>query len=130
MNKEQKKTRIRQFATLFISLTLVAVVVVSLVAPFTSSNMSNIPSEAEEYANLGMEAYADGNYNEALSYLNQSVQLDPNNAYAYYYRGMTYQSLGETERAIADFQKCLTLNPDADTRQEVETYLQGLGVTP
>jgi len=130
MNKEQKKTRIRQFATLFISLTLVAVVVVSLVAPFTSSNMSNTPSEAEEYVSLAQEAYTDGNYNEAISYLNQSISLDPNYAYAYYCRGVVYNASGETERAIADFQKCLTLNPDADTRQEVETYLQGLGVTP
>ena len=45
-------------------------------------------------------------------------------------RGMAYQALGETEQAIADFQKCLTLNPNAETRQEVEAYLQELGVTP
>jgi tetratricopeptide (TPR) repeat protein len=109
---------------------VVASVVVSLVAPFTFSNVSNTPSEAEKYANLGMAAYANSSYNEAISYFNQSIQLDPNNAYAYYYRGMVYKSLGETEQAIADFQKCLTLNPDAETRQEVETYLEELGATP
>ena len=108
---------------------LVAVVVVSLIAPFASSNVSNIPSEAEEYANLGMAAYDDSNYNEALSYLNQSVQLDPNNDMTYYWRGVAFNASGETEQAIADFQKCLTLNPDANTRQQAETHLQELGVT-
>jgi tetratricopeptide (TPR) repeat protein len=130
MDERQKKARIRRFAALFISLALVAVVVLSLIAPFASSHVSNTSPEALEYTNLGMAAYADSNYNEAISYFSQSIQLDPDYARGYYYRGMAYHALGETEQAIADFQKCLTLNPDADTRQEVETYLQELGVTP
>ena len=129
MNKEQKKTRTRKFAALFISLVLVAVVVVSLVAPFATTNVSNTHSEAEQYASLGMAAYDSGNYSGAISYFSQSIQLDPQGA-NYMGRGMAYQALGETEQAIADFQKCLTLNPNAETRQEVEAYLQELGVTP
>jgi tetratricopeptide (TPR) repeat protein len=129
MDKHQKKVRIQKFAALFISLMLVAVVVVSLIAPFAPSNVSNTPGEAERYVSLGQEAYADGNYNEAISYLNQSISLDSTYAYAYYCRGVVYNASGATEQAIADFQKCLTLNPDEETRQEVETYLEELGVT-
>jgi tetratricopeptide (TPR) repeat protein len=105
MDKHQKKVRIQKFAALFISLMLVAVVVVSLIAPFAPSNVSNTPGEAERYVSLGQEAYA------------------------YYCRGVVYNASGATEQAIADFQKCLTLNPDEETRQEVETYLEELGVT-
>ena len=130
MNKEQKKTRTRKFATLFVSLVVVASVVVSFVAPFAPSNVSNTPNEAEEYAYRGEAAYANSSYNEAISYFNQSIQLDPNGASYYMGRGMAYQALGVTEQAIADFQMCLILNPDANTRQQAETHLQELGVTP
>jgi tetratricopeptide (TPR) repeat protein len=164
MNKEQKKARTRQSATLFISLVLVTVVVVSLIAPFVSSRMSNTPSEAEQYAALATEAFDNGDHSGAISYWNQSIQLDSSNTYlylgrgmayylmgemnqaiadfnqsiqlnpnlaiTYYCRGVVYYSLSEMEKAIADFQQCLTLNPDEDIRQEVETYLEELGVTP
>ncbi len=44
---------------------------------------------------------------------------------SYYWRGMAYQALGETRRAISDFQKALSLNPNFTPAQQA---LQALGV--
>ena len=61
---------------------------------------------------------------------NQSIEINPNYALAYADRGILQWALAHTAEAIADFQKCLTLNPDATTRQQVETRLQQIEVTP
>jgi hypothetical protein len=95
----------------------------------TSIFFLKIPPTAEDYNHQGLEAFNKHNYNEAIINFNHSIKLDPNNAVTYELRGASYQELGQTAEAIADFQKCLSLNPYASTRQWVEAHLHQLGVT-
>jgi Tfp pilus assembly protein PilF len=41
----------------------------------------------------------------------QAIAVDPNNIYAYYSRGLSYQNKEDLDRAIADFDKVLELEP-------------------
>jgi Tetratricopeptide repeat len=41
----------------------------------------------------------------------KAIELDPNDAYAYYSRGLAYEEKGDLDRAIADFAKLIELNP-------------------
>ncbi len=52
------------------------------------------------------------NYDESLNKLNQIIQADQNNAYAFYYRGMVYDAKNEKLKAIDDYKKALKLSPD------------------
>ena len=48
-------------------------------------------------------------YEEALEYLNKSIELQPDDDYTLYYRGFTYIKLGEYDLAQADYKKILEL---------------------
>ena len=51
-------------------------------------------------------------YDAAINSLNEAVKLNPDYAEAYYYRGLTYKSLGQREQAFEDYNKAIELNPD------------------
>ena len=51
------------------------------------------------------------NSDEALNFLNQSIQIDPNSDEAYYARGLYYQKHSEFELAMKDYQTAVDLNP-------------------
>lgn len=57
--------------------------------------------------NKAIELYDVGQYNESLTVLNKLLITDPMNAYAFYYRGMIYDSLEERQKAINDFKNAL-----------------------
>jgi tetratricopeptide (TPR) repeat protein len=48
----------------------------------------------------------------AIADCTRTIQLDPNDAGAYYYRGNAYFDKGEYDRAIADFNQALRVNPN------------------
>ena len=52
------------------------------------------------------------NYDEALKYLNKSIELDENNAASYYCLACLYMEKGELEEAYRFFEKVKTLNPN------------------
>ena len=52
-----------------------------------------------------------GQYEEALADLNEAVELDPELAQAYYYRGVLYGSIGEYEKATDNLNKAIALDP-------------------
>jgi tetratricopeptide (TPR) repeat protein len=47
--------------------------------------------------------------NKAISEYNQAIKSQPNFAAAYYNRGITYQQLGKSAKAQADFDKAKQL---------------------
>jgi tetratricopeptide (TPR) repeat protein len=49
--------------------------------------------------------------NEIVDYT-EAIRLDPNDATAYYRRGMAYKEKGDYDRAIADFTEAIRLNPN------------------
>ena len=52
-----------------------------------------------------------GNFDQALSDLNQAIRLTPEDAQAYHARGLIYQGQGDNDRAITDFANAIDRNP-------------------
>lgn len=52
-----------------------------------------------------------GEYERAVEDYTQALQVDPQNSYAYYNRGITRDRSGDYEGAIADFTHAITLDP-------------------
>jgi tetratricopeptide (TPR) repeat protein len=53
-----------------------------------------------------------GDYDQAISYCNQALQSNPNNAWAYNNRGLAYGLKGSYDRAVSDFNKAVELDPN------------------
>ena len=51
-------------------------------------------------------------YAESLALLNKILEVEPNDAYALYYRGMIYDTQKKYNEAIADYKKAINISPD------------------
>ncbi len=60
------------------------------------------------------ELEEDGDTNGAIKLFGEAIQLDSNNALAYYGRGTAYSSLEQNENALRDLNKSIELNPNDD----------------
>ena len=75
----------------------------------TTQGLSAVEWDQKAFALL-----KDGKYtapNQALEYLNEAINLDPNYALAYNSRGLVYVDLGKYQRAIEDYNQAIRLNP-------------------
>lgn len=52
------------------------------------------------------------NPKKAIEYLNNIIKLKPDEAIAYYNRGVIYSELGQYQRAIEDYNQAIYLKPD------------------
>ncbi len=69
------------------------------------------PSQVLELSEKAQQEYANGNYQQALQYLQSAMGLDPQNAEVYHQLGQTLLKLGENDRAIEAFQTAVELQP-------------------
>ena len=53
-----------------------------------------------------------GQSDKAIEAYSHAIELNPNNAIAYYNRGTAHHSKGDLDRAIADYNKAIELNPE------------------
>ena len=60
----------------------------------------------------GIVYYRMHRYDDALTYLTQAIQLDPRNATAHNYLGITSSQKGWPEAALEEIQKAITINPN------------------
>ena len=60
----------------------------------------------------GTNKFQKGNYQGAIADLNQSINLNPNNASAYNSRGNAHFKLRKYQNAIAQYDKAIALDPD------------------
>ena len=60
--------------------------------------------------NKAITLYENEKYNDALPIFNEILNGDKENSYAYYYRGMIYDSQNKRQDAIGDFKKAYELN--------------------
>ncbi len=61
---------------------------------------------------LATELARTGRHAEAIPVWRKAVDLEPDNARAHYYLGVSLQSEGLSEEAISEFQKSVEINPD------------------
>jgi Trypsin-like peptidase domain/TPR repeat len=100
--------------------------VVNRIQESASSSSSNSSSNA---VNNGNARAASGNYQAAVDEYNSAIQGNSGLAIAFFNRGLAHYSLGQKDRAIADFSKAADLfrsQGDAQKLQKTQDILQAL----
>ncbi len=70
------------------------------------------PNLSMPYAVMAMEHEATGEgYAGAIKNHDMSIEKDPKNATAWLWRGITFKDMGYFEKAAADFEQCLSVDP-------------------
>lgn len=87
---------------LYLSLTLPA---------FAQSGRYVYNREVEVAFANGVNAYFEGDYETAIAELDRVIIEEPDRAYAYYYRGMSFKLMGSLKYAVPEFKKAIELLP-------------------
>jgi serine/threonine-protein kinase len=77
-----------------------------------TSDRTVATSESERLFQEGQKHLASGKPQEAISSLTRVIQLDPENAKAFYTRGNIRMNLGDRQNAFKDYNEALRLDPD------------------
>jgi tetratricopeptide (TPR) repeat protein len=78
---------------------------------------------------LGMLAFRDTKYEQALQHFNEAQRLAPRRMEVYYYRAATHHMLGMTEAAQTDMRRAYSLMPEDDKRRkEAKVWIKDLGM--
>jgi len=71
------------------------------------------PDLSMPYAVIGMKFHVTGEgYTGAIRNLDIAIEKDPKNATAWLWRGITFKDMGYFDKAIADFERCLDIDPE------------------
>ena len=70
---------------------------------------------AEDYINLGLAHSRKGEFELAIKDYSKAIELRPNYADAYYYRGGAFLRLGERERAESDLTTARNMGSESIT---------------
>ncbi|MBN1905274.1 MAG: TonB family protein [Deltaproteobacteria bacterium] len=76
------------------------------------NNYLNNPPPAIQYAGQGNTLTNNKKYDEAISYFNKAINLEPNNSMYYCNRGEAYWLNGQNNEAMADFNRSIELDPN------------------
>ncbi len=63
-------------------------------------------------------------YCESIADYSKAIELDPNNSYLYFGRGMTYESLNQNEQALKNLKISLLLDPEFSLALNFVDYLE------
>jgi len=70
------------------------------------------PGYGPGYYSLGLLYAETGEMEEAIQYLNKTIDVDPDNIRAYYNLGLAYQQSGASQKAESIFRKGLDIKND------------------
>jgi tetratricopeptide (TPR) repeat protein len=73
---------------------------------------------------IGYIYFEKKNYSQAIEYLERATEMSPQNVEATYYLGLSYDKIGEKEKALTSFTKVLELAPQSDFAREAEKKLK------
>lgn len=80
--------------------------------------------EVKALVGRGYALHVLGRYNSAIRAYGVALQVAPNSTKALYNRGCSYGEAGEYEKAVADFERVLELNPEyPGARNNLKFYL-------
>ena len=100
--------------------------------PGPSSPTSN-NSSSTTYFEKGNDYFKQGDYQEAIEQYDEAILLNPQDASAYYNRGLAYHHLGpvHAELSIQDHEEAVRLDPQyADSYYEEGPLLKGTVIPP
>ena len=87
-------------------------VMLVLMTPWPRPALSQTPPKtAVQWYNQGVDKLSDKKYQEAIKDFNESINLNDQDADAFYNRGYAYHILGDYDKALADYDQALRLNP-------------------
>lgn len=91
----------------------------------TEEVVASFPNDPAALFQLGFMNYQAGRYNLAIVPLERLVALSPNNTHAnaQYFIGLSYDQLGEKDKALEQFEKILVYNSD---NEEVKRIISNL----
>ena len=69
-------------------------------------------AKSEDLMNKGIKLFEDGKNDAAITNFNNAINLCKENGYAFYYRGLAYDTKGDNAKAISDYSKAIALNPE------------------
>jgi tetratricopeptide (TPR) repeat protein len=78
------------------------------------AEVSLYPEEFLAIYNLGLACVVERKYEEAVTFLEKAARLRPQNSDVFLFLGNAYHGLGQFDKAIDAFNKCIALNPDLD----------------
>ncbi len=96
------------FAAAVLAVCVIAGVVALELLLFPSLRFWNKPVDELQQ---GIEAYRKLNYDGAIRHFSEAIVRRPTSDIAYNWRGMTYQSKGEPNKALADYDTAIRFNP-------------------
>jgi Tfp pilus assembly protein PilF len=81
-------------------------------------------SEDMKLSDQGFDALSEGNYQEAETYLEEALTVNPLNPYALLNMGVVYESTGRLEKARLMYLKVMAQNPEAmAVRSNLDGYV-------
>jgi tetratricopeptide (TPR) repeat protein len=89
------------------------------------SHLNENPKDAYILTKMGGVCSSLGRHDEAETYLNKALRIDPDYSEAYFRLGVTLQKQGKVEAAIRCYEKAISIDPD---EADAELYAN-LGVT-
>lgn len=84
-----------------------------------SDKVDKYPAKAIYY--IGMAYYMKADDNNCIKYMDLSIEKDNTDPDAYFIKGMTFNYLGQFEKAIKSFEKAIEINPNSSD------FFSGLG---
>lgn len=85
------------------------------------------PKLADQYYDIGYEAYMDEKFAEAIPSLEKVVQYNQENGFALYYLGNCYKETGEKEKAIAIYKRVIEEIPNSEKVEKVPAVFRRTG---
>ncbi|MDJ0626238.1 MAG: tetratricopeptide repeat protein [Candidatus Caenarcaniphilales bacterium] len=79
----------------------------------TNNLSDNALAKSESFFNQGIDKFNERNFNEAISFFSQAIEINPQYANAYLSRGIAYRKLQNNLAAIEDYSKAIELEPSA-----------------
>ena len=67
-----------------------------------------------------------GQYDLAIDEFNKVTELNPNDAWAYFGRGVAYRGQAKNAQAVAEFEKCMTLAANQQLTEMAKQHIEEL----
>ena len=104
--EKRLSSKMVKMKTKAIPILMITLIGICILAPMVSAE------PAEDWNGIGIGFAISGEYEQAIECFNKAIELDPNNADAYFSRGTTHARLSQYEKAIKDFDRAIELNPN------------------
>ena len=84
------------------------------------STSPGFTSDSDTLLRIGLEKSNSGDYRGALIEFSRAIEVEPNNASAFHYRGVAKARFGDFEASIIDYNEAIKLDSSEVSSLEVE----------